>query len=422
MKSTQLAIFLSTVILLGLGSSVRAAEQVTAKSFADPSGNLDQQRAAMYIVYRDMEPLSKFMAPGQTTLDPQRVVDAMAEKLDDLRSKTGHEAPWTWQELDLAFPPKKTDQEADAELPAWKKINGLTKKKAFGKESKVESLGPVMLRKSAADLTKSLSNAKGATLAYSRNDLKGGDGALNSQGVLDYPTMWNLYQGGYGRSIEMGFDFASEWNVAQVQEDRKKDLEELTFSTPITFYVSPGAWLTRRGADADGASSSLLLIQGKPYFQTDFGFRHEIYGVEATAEFVGNLFGSRVLALGGFQNTGLWGFQYQWRLIPKLDYSVTERGGIHTTRKEGDDWFRLGGTASLDLRLGLQTFNALDAGVSYQFLETVSGSGGYSHLFKAYTTLWLIENAGLTLEYSKGDTPVANKPIDLITLGLEFKY
>jgi len=160
-----------------------------------------------------------------------------------------------------------------------------------------------------------------------------------------------------------------------------------------------------------------LLLQGKPYFQTDFGIRHEIYGVEANVEFVGNVFGSRVFYLGGYQNIGTSGFQYQLRLIPKLDYSVTERGGVHTTRKEGDVWFRLGGTGSLDFRLGLQTFNALDAGVSYQFLETVSGSGGYSYLFKAHTTLWLIENVGVTLEYSKGDTPVADKPIDLITFG-----
>jgi hypothetical protein len=70
----------------------------------------------------------------------------------------------------------------------------------------------------------------------------------------------------------------------------------------------------------------------------------------------------------------------------------------------------------------METFNALDAGVSYQFLEKVSGSGGYSHLFKAHTTLWLIENAGITLAYSKGNTPVAVKPIDLITLGLELKF
>jgi hypothetical protein len=225
----------------------------------------------------------------------------------------------------------------------------------------------------------------------------------------------------------MGLDLASEWNIAQVQTNHAKDVEELTFSTPVTLYLSPGSWLNddtvTRTSAADGpASSALFLLQAKPYYLTDFSFQDEIYGVQASLEYVGNVFGSRVLYLGGYQNLGIGGLQYQLRLIPNLDYSVTGRGGDHTTRVKGDDWVRPGGTGSLDLRLGLQTFNALDAGVSYQFLETVSGSGGYSDLFTTHVTLWVIQNVGMTFQYSKGETPVATQPIDLITLGLEFKY
>jgi hypothetical protein len=301
----------------------------------------------------------------------------------------------------------------------------LTKKETFGKDSDLESLGPIVLRNSAADLTKSLGDAKGATISYSQNRLQSGSGGLNSQGILDYPTMWNLYQGGHGDSVEMRFDLASQWNVAQVQTNHAKDVEELKFISPITFFVSPGDWLAgepKADKRSDRPSSGLFLIQGNPYFQTDFGFRDKIYGIGANVEFVGNLFGCRALYLGGFQNIGAFGLQYQLRLIPALDYSVTGEGGIHTPRKTGDDWFRLGSTGSLDLRLGLQTFNALDAGVSYQFLDTFSGSGGYAYLFNTHMTLWLIENVGVTVQYSKGETPIAIQPIDLITLGLEFKY
>lgn len=422
MKYDLAANLLRTLVSLGLLVSAHAAEQVTAKSFAGPDGKLDQQRAAFYIAYRDKEPLSKFMLPGQMKLDPIKVVDAMGDKLDDLRSKIGHEAPWTWQELDAAFPPNKTQPQTEAARPAWKKIEGLTTKREFAKESTLESVGPVMLRKSGTDLTKSLADSKGATLSYSENHLQSGSGALNSQGILDYPTMWNLYQGGQGRSLEMGLDLATEWNVAQVQNNPGNSVEELTFSAPIILYFSPGASTKNGASDMNSASSRLLVVEGNPYFLTDFGFQDAIYGVQATAEYVGNVFGSRTFYLGGFQNIGISAFQYQLRLIPKMDYSVTERDGIYTTRKEGDDWFRLGGTASLDFRLGLQTFNALDAGVSYQLLETVSGSGGYSYLLQAHITLWLVENVGTTIQYSKGNTPVADKPIDLISLGLEFKY
>lgn len=422
MKYSFSVLLLLITILFATAISVGAAEQFTARSFSGPDGQLDLQRIAFYIVYRDDEPLSKFIPPGQTELNPKIVVDAMADKIDDVRSKTGHCAPWTWQELDVVFPPKKTGSQADAALPEWKRIDGVTKKKEFGKDSILKSLGPFMLRKSTANLFNNLSDASGATLSYSKNGLKDGSGAFNSDGVLDYPTNWNLYQGGHGRSLEMGLDFATQWHIAQVQEDRSKDVEELTFSTPLTLYLSPGMWTRNGVSNVDAASSGLLIIQGKPYFQTDFGFRYEIYGVEATAEFVGSVLGSQSIYLGGYHNIGSSGLQYQLRLIPQLDYSVTERGGIHTTRKEGDDWFRLGGTGSFDFRLGLFTFKTLDAGVSYHFLQAVSGSGGYSKLFKAHITLWLIENVGATIEYSKGDTPVADKPINLITFGLEFKY
>lgn len=412
---------LYTIFTLGYFSQAFSGDPVTAKLFADQNGNLDTKQAAFYIIYRDDEPVSKFILPGQTTLDGNQAASKLADKLDDLRSKTGHIAPWNWQELDIAFPPKQNAKN-DSSVPGWKKIDGLTKKMEFEKDSKVEALGPILLRNSTLDIAKSQSDAKGATLTYSKSDLSSGSGVLNSAGVLDYPTMWNIYQKQNGKSLEMGLDFASQWNVVQVQNDRKKEVEELTFTTPFTIYYSPGVSQSDVSNNYDSASSRLLIFQAKPYFQTDFGFRHEIYGVEATGEYVGNLFGSRVMYLGGFQNTGFENLQYQLRFIPKLDYSVTERGGIHTTRKVGDDWLRLGTVNSFDLRLGLQTFNAVDVGISYQFLQAVMGSGGYSKLLKAHTTLWLIENVGLTFEYSNGTTPVANKPIDLLSLGLELKY
>ncbi len=412
-------ILLSTIITLGFSSLSLSAEQVTAKQFADSNGNLDQKQAAFYIVYRDNEPLSKFILPGQTSLDANQITNKLTDKLDDLRSKTGHSSPWTWQELDLAF---LSGQEDGSAVPEWKKIEGLTKKKEFEKGSQIESLGPILLRNSTLDISKSQSDSKGATFTYSKSDLTSGSGVLNSAGVLDYPTLWDISQGGDGQSVEMGLDFASQWTVAQVQNDKTKNVEELAFSTPFTFYVSPSSSSIENHDSAKIASSRLWIFQGKPYFQTDFGFRHEIYGVEATTEFVGNLFGSRVFYLGGFQNTGFRNLQYQVRMIPKLDYSVTERGGIHTTRKVGDDWFRLGSVNSFDLRLGLQTFKAIDLGVSYQFLQAVMGNGGYSNLLNAHTTLWLIENVGISFEYSKGNTPVASKPIDLLSLGLELKY
>jgi hypothetical protein len=287
-------------------------------------------------------------------------------------------------------------------------------------------MGPIRLRKSASDLTKALKDAKGASLGVSYNHLVPGGPAWNSEGVVDYPIKLS-HQGTAGESSEWEIGPAAGWKLAQVQGASSKNVEELDFSVPMTLYYSPGrakmtgTYEENMAAAGDRVFSRLWLFQAKPYFQTDFSFAYRIVGAQASAEFIGGFLGTN-LYLGGFQNIPGSSVQYQLRLIPKLDYSDTVRAGIHTTRKAGDDWTRLGGVVSLDFRLGGENFNPLDFGVSYEALGTVSGSGGYSDLLKAHVTSWLTENCGITLEYSKGDTPVADKPIDLLTLGLEVKY
>ena len=279
------AFLLSVVIFSFPYLEVNATEQITAKTFADMYGNLDLQRASFYVAYRDKVPLSKFIPVGQLTLEPEKVFAVMQDKVDDLRSKTGHPAPWSWMELDKAYPPEKTDAQIEDNLPKGQKIEGLTTKMKKGNFI----FGPVALRKTAKDLSSELSDASGATLAYSKDFQKSGSGALASEGILYYPVNWNMYQGGKGRSGELSLNFATQWNVAQVQEDRSKDVEELTFSLPLTLYLSPGVGISDRDSKHDAARSQLWLLQGKPYFQTDFGFNYKIHGVEGSIEYVGNI-------------------------------------------------------------------------------------------------------------------------------------
>jgi hypothetical protein len=413
-----------TIILVSKSAALATEDNVSAKTFAGRNQKLDRQQAALYIVYRDKEPLAKLISPNQTKLDLNKVVDVMADKLDDLQSKTGHGAPWTWQEIDAAYLPQPARKASFS--PRWNKVEGVTTAKNFKNDGIAGSLGPFRLRKTTDDLSKPLSDAAGATVGYSYDRLLNGNGAWNSQGVLNYPITW-AHQYGAGKSLELQVGPAVEWNLAETQEAGKKDVQELSFNIPTTAYYSPGrqkmtgTYEENIAAAGRTISSALLVFQAKPYFQTDFSFQDEIYGASASAEFVGGVFGSR-LYIGGFQNLGLSGLQYQLRLIPKLDYSVTERGGPYTDRKPGDDWFRLGGTFSLDLRLGGESFNPLDFGVSYSLLQTLSGSGGYSSLFKTHVTWWITENIGPSVEYTKGETPVADKPIDLLALTLELKY
>lgn len=406
-------------VLSFLVATVEAAENVSAKSFAGADGKLEEHEAALYLAYRDDEPLSKLLAPGQLSLDIDMLVAAMQDDLDDLQSETGHDAPWTWQELDAL----KGD---DQKKPGWKKITGVTVAKPLGEKGDKGSLGPIRLRKSGSELAKNSSNAKGALIGFSDNRLINGGGAWNTQGALGYPVKF-FFQHGPGRSTEFEITPVFGWNLAEAEGTAEYEVNELDFSLPVIVYISPGGnkmtgtYEKNISAASDRGFSRLWIVTAKPYFQTDFDFRHEIYGIEASAEYVGYLFGSK-LYFGGFQSIASNGLQYQLRVIPRVDYSETEKGGIHTTRQEGDDWFRLGGQVALDFRIGEEYFNSLDIGTSYQFFEALSGQGGYSDLFNTYATWWLSENAGMTLEYSKGNTPVAAQKIDLVILGLEFKY
>jgi hypothetical protein len=308
---------------------------------------------------------------------------------------------------------------ADDAISKWWEIKGLTVRRKLGSNGDKGTLGPLKLRKGPDDLG-GFDDAKGATLSFSDNRLVDGNGAWNSEGTLYYPVRLNLWEGDLGRNLRLEFGTATTWNLAEVEGTDGNDVEEFGFSLPLTFRLSPGA-----KADPGGNKhlSRLCLIGAKPYYQTDFSFRHDIYGVEASLEFVGNPCPASSFYLGAFQNfTPNSPFQYQLRLIPKLDYSETAEGGKHTNRQKGDDWFRVGGLVSADFRYIGQTSKTLDLGVSYQALETLNGSGGYSDLLKANVTWWVVKNTGLTLDYSKGETPVADKDIDLIRVGLELKF
>ena len=397
---------LTLTLTAGFGEEKKG--KFSAKPFAGSDGSLSEEEAAIYILCRNNKAVNDLYVANAVKIDGMKAVDVVGDKLDDLQSKTGHGAPWSWQELDKVFPPDKTPEEEEATLPTWKKIPILTKEVPLGKDGKTGVAGPLRLRKSAEDIASKLNedpeedlkDVRGATIGFSNNRLTKGDGAWNTQGALGLPVFLQLDS---RTSAEL--TPYVEWTLNEVEGKNEDNVEELTFGLPVIGRFHPPV-----------DYSALWKLRADPYFQTDFSGGHQIYGSDATLEYVGKVLGGPIY-MGGFQNiTKGSSLQYQLRVIPELDYSVTEEGGEHTTRLEGDDWFRAGGTVSLDFRTG-----DIEVGASYRFLETLSGSGDYSDLFSAHASVWLSKNAGITLEYTKGDTPVANQKIDLITLGLELK-
>jgi len=425
------------VCLIAICGVSYSAETLSAKKFADKNGILNKHATLSYLVFRDKVPASAFLKPGEFSAPDSRVEEAVGDTLNDLTTQIGHGPPFRWQDIDKVSPPKLSKADAEAAAPGWQKIEYLTKKKEI-KENDVlvGSIGPLRLRKDSTQAGKPLDEATGAKIGYADNRLVKGNGAWNSQGALLYPITreWDGRDSS-GRSNGSYFLFettpAISWQLAET-EDRlpAKDVQDLKFSVPITLSYAPPAQ-RRQGRFDESAHHARrdvnLVAQVEPYFDTDFGFRHEIWGVTASLEYVGPV---GPFYLGGFtglintkpESTNIGSLlMCRVRVRPLLDYSATERGGPHTSRSEGDDWFRLGGEASFDLRFGGKK-NPLDVGISYRFMYTESGDSDFAELLKYHATLWLSPNVGLTAEYQRGDTSVSDKKIDLVTLGLELKY
>jgi hypothetical protein len=349
---------------------------------------LNNDRVALFLVYHfDYSALlQKYMKADGRSLDVDKLAvdEDIIARIDELGLKT-HAGPWRWQELD----------------DHYLQINQPIKKKS--------QLPTLLLRGSISDLwldSKHFANAKGVTLSLSNNNLSKGHAAWNSEGVLGFPQQFIDDQSGAGSSLEVYISLPTiSWKIAQVQgSSADKNTEELNFSIPVRGYIS---------------NRAVWSVTAKPYYQTDFSFGYGIWGGEVSAEPNGEVFGSS-LHLGSFANLGTSQWQYQIRVVPKIDWSGTSKTGVHTSRVIGDDWLRAGGLVSLEFRLGGVI---PDVGVSYETLQNLSGQGKNCNLLSAYGRYWLNEHKdiALSLNYSKGSTLVANKKIDLLTFGLEWK-
>lgn len=410
-------LFLPFALQLAVIPSLAAADTpFSATAYAGSDGVLSWKEAVVYAFLLKHEDLREAHANGFIKLDTSNPPTEVTDTLDDFRSATKHEAPWTAAELDKLY--KEPDEkEQDAATPAWRKIDGFTKKKEVKSGNVVQSFGPIQLRKDADQLnlkSGGIGDVKGATLGFANNYDKKGSGAWNSEGVLYYPYT-NITQLGIGSSSELLVGPSVEWKLAETEDATGKDVQSLTLGIPIIDYFTPGSGAGRR------VQHGIWVFQGKPYYQTDFSFEHSIIGGGLSAEFVGSPFGNNFI-IGDYQDTGVKNMQYRLRVMPKVDYSDVLDSGPHTTRAEDDDWFRAGGLISFDLRIGGATVNPLVLGVSYSGLDTISGDDGYSKMFKANATWWLSDYAGLTLEYSNGETPVASEDVDMLTLGLDLRY
>jgi hypothetical protein len=365
------------LFVLSFPLMVFAGENISAKKYADQNGLLDDKRAAMFFLSTSKEtiPYYEVVDPVKGTIDSTRVEKLMEFRLRDLRKwKSRHGQPWHYTEIDSLYP---------GPTAAGNNIN-------------------ILIRGSISDLNCSPGNAKGASIGLTNNNLIGGHAAWNSSGAVGI-----LKNYGDCRTIPN-----VSWDIAQTQgAPSRKNTEEVSLSLPVYKDLHMGKQYV-----------SMWVLQAKPYFQTDFSFGYEIYGGEISAEYIGNIFGESSLFLGGFnriKNVPSL-LRYQFRVIPKVDWSTAGKVDIHTAREKDDAWMRMGGLASLDIRLN----DGVDVGSSFETLQKLSGNAGCANLFSSYLTFrpTVSSNVGITLKYVKGKTLQAMAQKDMVSLGIDIKY
>ena len=290
------------------------------------------------------------------------------------------------------------------------------------------SIGPLRIRRTTGDINtrsdaiqtdgpdEKIRDAKGAKISYSDNRLKSGSGAWSSEGAVYMPFIWSA-QPTLTTDYRFGFSPAVSWNIQEQQGAGKADVDELKFSVPIHADF---------GGGPNGRYWTTVL---EPYYHTDTDFDGSIWGSTASLAFRGPVFGDdgpHAFSLNTWKFLTRNSTSYKFGLKGLIDYSETHSTSPFSKRKKDDDWLRAGLEAGFSLGLfredEMPDKSPLVLNVGYKFLDSWSGDGGYSDLWNVSLTYWVSDYVGFTGEYQKGETPVAKEEIDLITLGLEWRY
>jgi hypothetical protein len=262
--------------------------------------------------------------------------------------------------------------------------------------------GPIKLRRNVDEAkVADVGKAKGATIGFSNNRLLDGSGAWSSEGALVYPIS--------NTNLTWFVTPATTWKLEETEEASKQDIQEWEFRAPITVV-----W--------ERQNFTFIDLTLEPYFNTDFSWSHKIVGTTFDAGYTGQV-PFVPIHLNDWQPVHK-GAPWQYRLTarPSLDYSNVLNPGPHTSRGVDDDWLRIGARTGLELGLSGKNKWIVTFGLTYKFLETIEGDGGYSDLLRSYASVGLNKYTSLTLEYQKGDAPVSAKEIDLLKVALEVKF
>ncbi len=283
------------------------------------------------------------------------------------------------------------------------------------------------LRGKLEDWAKSLRNVSGATLSYT-DDNKEAEQSLSGTGALVYPVLISESEKGVARDTTL-LPHVS-WNFKNVANDDESNVEELKFGLPVNWDL--------QFKYRPKLPQNTWLIYADLFYLTDFDFEGKVVGLEFSAD--PHLQFSTIpngidpkqctsercpswLEIGSYRAfSKKTETAYHLSLIPKLRYSEVLTPSPFISRADGDTELAVGA----DLELSIRPFAGgtgweFKGGHSFRYDFKADGDE-YSELDSLKASYWLSKNVGISLEYEDGRSPITDKEIDHVLLGLEAKY
>ncbi len=413
-KTLLKTIFICLPLLFA--SSLAFAAEVTPDQFAGSDGLLDEKELIEFLLVHnkksfqdvwEQEPSSREIANEGGNLEQAKKKKLLKWKLLEIKDTERSIGPYTPQQIQ----PKQIDSTVEYTKP------GLFGKPRISKDEKTK-YGPIRLRQKFEDWDKELVSIGGASISYSSNQIDKTE-TWGSQGSIIYPIAHYKERISPDEegvvSSELALLPSIQWKYTSAA-----DIENLAFKLPVYYSALHNIV---PNLDASGNPTGLVSWLSEFYFSsfylTDFNFDGAMLGAELTYE--------PILSISGFK-TGSWvnlfkksDIVYLFRVMPGLNYSRVLSESSFIDREENDDMFAI--TGSLELRFKLfGSSSPWEIYSTYDLIYDLNGdSDGYSEIFEVGSTWWFTDNVGLELKYEKGDTPLTNEEIDLVTLNLQLR-
>ncbi len=406
--------FVSALVAGGLCSSLPAQVVDLARFDLDGNGKLDKRELALFVAKRDkLKPnIAAFLSDaGKLTVAPEKlegviqqdIIEQAADAVGEIIARMDSDPPYSIAEVSQVLAPAAVVPE-----PHRLRLPGVLGKKSVFSSG---SIGPLLLRKSADDGDNDLKNSAGAKLAHSRNRLTD-KSTWVTEGALLLPTAgWKNERSGDRLSERWSMLLSASWKVVQVGQTTTGDAEELQFQAPFTKSINFG----------DGSALRNAEYKVTPYFLTDFGFKGKVAGASFSyTPYVKPANGGVEVNTGYRFVSDSSPLLYRIGLVPTLDYNHLFSASRFITRTNHKDYFRGGGRAEIGFLT--HTLPAIELRAAYSGFWRIKGGPSHSDLLSVTAKLWVNQNAGVTLEHQKGDTPIATKEVDVTTLGLELRF